>query len=1389
MKFFISILLLVALNSLAFRDGTYARSVKDNQEKNLDHLETNKLDKKKLKREETLILKKKVFRELSDDVKEIKMTTKPDEKMVMYFDSGIAESKDLVNIATEILRLGKENEIAKVHVVGHTDNNGLSAFRGRFTANSLSSSGGIKIPISYEGRGFSDPIASNDTPEGRAKNRRTEIFIYYKKSKKVAEEVTKEIKSKKYLLKEISCPKESKQSKKPFKISFDGVGQDGAQESSADEQRCIDVALEKAKIQVHLNRIDMKKSLNLRVSQRRANSGEKVNFYFFSNYSSRIEKAQLRFFRKGQSSRNKPLEVIEIKKEDLDLLGIQWVIPTFSKNNIFPLEQTYSAVLRVYDEKGRFDESQSKDIIVSPSIGKGSDRVASVSYLDQKDFKIDTQSNSHSYDTNAEQVSIDAIPVNGSSIIVNGEGIPESHKVYVMGQTLKVDKNGKFATEQILSAGKKYDIEIAIVDQKEKGIVYNREIHIPKNNWFFVGLADLTAGQNQVAGPAQILNQELDQFEKEIFIDGRLAFYLRGKIKGEYLIKASMDTRETSLSQMFNQFLDKDPNQLFRRLDPNEYYPVYGDDSSLIEDAPTQGKLFVKIQKGDSYFLWGNFKAKNYQTELARIDRGLYGANLHLESKGQVENGEKKTELDAFASEPGTVNSRNEFRGGQSFYVLRNRDIVPGSEQIRVEVRDQFSGLVLQNHSLVYGEDYSVNYILGNITLREPLPSIADQSSLVRAGAFVGNPVFLTVSYEYVPGFTKVDSLVLGGRAKQWLGDNIRVGATLSQNDMPGNKHSLQAGDLLLDFGGSNYVKAEVAQSKGVGASEMSSIDGGYFFTPIDQATIGPDTEAQAYFAESSFNLYSIESKQANVKGYYKKKDAGFSAVGELARFDTIQTGADINLPLSQRIDLYGSYVKKDEKNWVNTEVINIDLKTYLGDYVRLEGGVSRNLKEDHSTGGVAAVSTIDNFGKRDDALGLLGYRFDDNLDIYGFFQKTLETTGGRLDNDRYGAGTSFKINNSLDGDLEISDGDLGLAAKAGVTKHIDENTEIYTNYLLENSRTDTSTRVNLGERGKLIGGTKKRFNDSSDIFYESRFEHGRNNSTGLTHAFGLNHSFKENWNFGFTGEFGKIRSSDRTTETDRKAGSIGLGYSNKKMKWASSFEIRKEESFPSTQKRTTWLSKNTFGGKISESWRFLSRLNISKSKSSTSDFFNGDYLDGIAGLAYRPVTNDRFNLLTKYRYYEFLPSPGQVDSNGNIQSFRQRSHIISADTIIDLNRCGQERFGCFELGLKYAFAKREIQNSRLGTGPWFSSDKHLGIANLTYHTDYRWDLLAEYRYLYLNLSQDARKGALGAIYYNFGNKNTVKLGAGYNFTDYSTDLTNDDFNYHGWFVNLVGGF
>ena len=78
----------------------------------------------------------------------------------------------------------RNNQNAQVRVIGHTDSTGndgindpLSLARAESTRNYLTARGISGSRIQVQGMGSRQPIATNDTSEGRGRNRRVEIFV------------------------------------------------------------------------------------------------------------------------------------------------------------------------------------------------------------------------------------------------------------------------------------------------------------------------------------------------------------------------------------------------------------------------------------------------------------------------------------------------------------------------------------------------------------------------------------------------------------------------------------------------------------------------------------------------------------------------------------------------------------------------------------------------------------------------------------------------------------------------------------------------------------------------------------------------------------------------------------------------------------------------------------------------------------------------------------------------------------------------------------------------------------------------------------------------------------------------------------------------------------
>ena len=113
----------------------------------------------------------------------------------IYFESGKANiSKEYVEKVRKILDGMKDRKNVRLHLVGHTDNvqlfgetriqyvdnDGLSRERAGVAAEFFQKALGLPPEsVTYEGRGERQPVASNATEAGRARNRRMEVEVWY----------------------------------------------------------------------------------------------------------------------------------------------------------------------------------------------------------------------------------------------------------------------------------------------------------------------------------------------------------------------------------------------------------------------------------------------------------------------------------------------------------------------------------------------------------------------------------------------------------------------------------------------------------------------------------------------------------------------------------------------------------------------------------------------------------------------------------------------------------------------------------------------------------------------------------------------------------------------------------------------------------------------------------------------------------------------------------------------------------------------------------------------------------------------------------------------------------------------------------------------------------
>ncbi len=1142
-----------------------------------------------------------------------------------------------------------------------------------------------------------------------------------------------------------------------FSISVDGeaIAGDALTQPAASRkalQRQADVGLEHVDIQVKFDGLEIEPILNVSTvdTRRTYQAGESVEFATSSNYPSWIARSEIRIYVRGGDNDGALVSKIPVGANDTTT----WTMPSTET------EDEYRYVLRVYDHRDRYDETnplsiartsraierqQTSDDQIAIAAGNGEDRTA---------FRN--------------------IPVYGGAVTVYGRHVPVGSEVVALGETIPVDGNNSFVVQRILPPGD-HTVDVSVDGVKDAGLNFDREITIPANDLFYVGLVDVTVGKR--FGDAELVAANPGEYEG-IYTRGRLAFYLKGKVKGRYLITAAADTGEAELENLFTDFDAKNPRQLLRRIDPDKYYPVYGDDSTIEEDAPTSGKFYVKIEHGDSHVMWGNFKStiKGGGTYL-RSERTLYGAQARYRSEATTSFGERKIEAELYAAQPGTLPQRDVLQGtGGSAYFLKRQDVSIGSETVSVELRDPVTGRVIETLRLTEGKDYTIDYIQGVIILSRPISSTVSTGGVVRDSLLGDDALRLIVQYEYTPTAGDVDGYSLGGRAQAWLGDKVRVGVTgmreKTDSTLTNADQEMIGADIRFRHSDTTYLHAEFAQTKGPGFGNSISTDGG--LTIVDQTSAGiANRIATAWRVSGQVDLQDITA--GDIKGklgaYYEKKQAGFSTLDHNVTTDQVVWGVYGEIEPSKEFKLSATYEDYSDAGNVSRKQATVDANWQVNQYWKLTLGAKYSDIRDPS-------AADDKTGTRTDLAAQVTYSPDEDREFYAFAQGTVQTTGGRGRNDRGGVGAKIRLNDKVGLEGEVSYGTTGWGAIAGLTYDPTADEHYYIGYRLDAERNKSGTTLDGTDLGGIVIGAKRRYNDQWSAFSENNYDmFGKRRE--LTSTYGITYTPDTRWTIDGGLEIGRIQDPN-ASDFDRKAASIGVSYNDgDKFTARARAEIRLDDSEDDTRDAQSYLFTGGIAYKVNPDWRLIAHVDGLISNSDQGAILDGDYIEGSVGFAYRPVENDKLNALFKYTYLQDLPGADQVTVNGSTLGPRQRSHVLSADATYKFNNN-------ISLGGKYGFRIGQVETAR-GSGIYNESSAHLAILRADLHVVHNWDALIEGRVLWSPSANTTDLGALAAVYRHFGPN--MKAGIGYNFGRFSDDLTDLTLDDQGVFFNVIGKF
>ena len=313
-----------------------------------------------------------------------------------------------------------------------------------------------------------------------------------------------------------------------------------------------------------------------------------------------------------------------------------------------------------------------------------------------------------------------------------------------------------------------------------------------------VGLVEGVINLRGLGSNSVVPSQSGDTFEREIRnvardFDGdkasaaaRGALYLKGKVLGSTLLTLAYDS-------------DKPQGErLFRDIQPDQFYPVYGDSSVKGFDAQSTSRLYVRVDQGTSFVLYGDYTTQSDDParSLTQYNRALTGA------KGRIEQGPLR--VDGFAAYTHSQQVIDELRGNGTsgpFTLSRPNGLV-NSEQVHLLTRDRNQpAIIIKDVPLIRFADYEIEAFTGRILFKAPIPSVdADL-----------NPVSVRITYEVDSGGGNF--WVGGVDAKVAVGDRASVGGTYIRDTDPTNRATLRGVNGTIRFTEKSLLVGEFAET------------------------------------------------------------------------------------------------------------------------------------------------------------------------------------------------------------------------------------------------------------------------------------------------------------------------------------------------------------------------------------------------------------------------------------------------------------------------------------------------------------------------------------------------------------------------------------------------
>ncbi|MGR3174722.1 MAG: choice-of-anchor U domain-containing protein [Candidatus Scalindua sp.] len=1197
-----------------------------------------------------------------------------------------------------------------------------------------------------------------------------------------------------------------------------------------------------------------------------------AEFRIFTNYQLFIEKWELEILDKDTMNVIKTL-----RGTKTDILDPMYWNGRDKDGRLIKADRNYVYRLTVTGPKGRQDVTIERPIklqITDPELQKDSNnRKTSDQIAEERRKWIEEESkvnNLHSQTivVEGETIQLSAISHQVSAIKIMKSGKLQT-EIPVIGsegltakdllETPDIKAQGSQSEMEIILPRGEYEIEVSTKDegrgtrdetlhrpseQSEQSSIVRRHIKVGDDYLFFVAMGDAKMGYTFNRGDIEPVQQD-DNFNTGLWAEGKLSYYLKGKVKGKYLITSSLDS-------------ERDRKELFKTLDPDKYYPVYGDGSNVNYKATdTQGILYLLIEWDKSSAQWGNYNTDFTDTEFAQFSRTLYGGKAHLESVSATKFGEPDTKMVVFKARAHQRATHNEFLGtGGSLYYLKNKDVIEGSEKVRIEIRDQINGVAMSSENMIEGVDYEMDYSNGRIVFWMPVSSVSESDTIISGNLLSGNPIYVVVDYEYEV-IDRYNEGTYGARVQKSITDYVTVGATHVKESLTGEDYELQGVDVTVHLGKDVKLTAEYAKSRSEALSSYISTDGGLSFTELPTAEF---SKGRAYGLKSEAHLLG---NKLGLTGYYKWIDNDFSTSAtssqqgkELIGFGaTYDFGTNTRLTASHDIQQEindGNPQTRLQVGATRTETTSAQL-TYDSNRLKLTAAARHqevtkekdefesetNSEEDtiaakaeykltnkidvslehqatikgttnhQTTAGVEAevfdwlsLRGREIIGSQGTATGVgATLKAKDKASISGDYTRTGSKAG--IIEDKVSLGASVKDRLDVTADYKKTRSETGEVigdnASLSASGKISDKTELHTTYAVTDSMSEDKI-------SSFTLGSKRKINDNLAVSSDKTFASSKDNKIrGSTYGFEWE---KNGRTLGgtFTREYAK------GTTGGSEANIFGLtGDINDRWFVSGRFERRKVQNHDGT---LTTRKASSFGLGYVGKDKKTGEVKLKASSKLELRYDEGDGDDHEQYLLYNAIEG-KINPDTTLFANANLSRTRNTTTNSTDALYKEIVfgtayrpvnfdwlNLMAKYTYLKDNApVSQSDFNDIEKEKAHIFAGEAVIDV---TDKWQLTEKlayktgeekvtgfdftrtqtRLWINRLGYNLYRDWQVFGEYRILDQKQAHDQKQGALVEVARDFGE--FIQAGVGYNFTDFNDDLTHLDYTSQGPFIRIT---